>query len=247
MINFGVGYLTIVPPSTAADITPIRVAKLQECSLDFSFTTKELRSNKVFADDVARSGGKLSGKCKTAAIRAGAIGSILTGSTTTTGQYLPKMDVSTGVIASAQFDTAVTLANFNQDLGVDDENGNPMPKVTGAPAAGQYQIDTTTGPNAMYKFNAASNGKTYTVNFVQKDSTAGKLVKYTNQLMGVATKYKLILQSVYQSKNLSCILYAVTVPKIALAFKNEDHTIEDLDFEAQDDGAGNILDMSVAD
>jgi hypothetical protein len=39
----------------------------------------------------------------------------------------------------------------------------------------------------------------------------------------------------------------VVVPKIALALKNEDHTIQDLDFEAQDDGSGNIIDISVAD
>jgi hypothetical protein len=196
----------------------------------------------VFADDVARAGGKISGKAKFASIRAAAFGSILAGSTSTTGQFQPKMDQSTGVISGATFDTTAG-ANFSQDLGVDDENGNPLTKVTAAPAAGQYSVSGT----GVYTFNAAANTKTYTVNYVLKDSANGKTISYKNQLMGLATKYKLYLQTIYSAKPMTAILYAVVVPKISLALKNEDHTIQDLDFEAQDDGSGNVIDASVAD
>src|SRR6266403_4268430 len=133
MINFGVGYVTLVPPAGSADITPLRVGKLQEVSIDLSYGTKELTSNKIFADDVARTSGKISGKAKAADIRAAALGSLLTGSTTATGQLLPFMDVTTGVTATAPFDTGVTIANFDTDLGADDETGTTLEKNTGAP------------------------------------------------------------------------------------------------------------------
>jgi hypothetical protein len=108
MIGFGVGYLTLVPPAGSADITPIRVAKLQEVSLDLSYSTKELKSNKIFADDVARASAKISGKAKSADVKARALASLLTGATSSAGQLVPQMDQGTGVIASAQYDTGVT-------------------------------------------------------------------------------------------------------------------------------------------
>jgi hypothetical protein len=62
--------------------------------------------------------------------------------------------------------------------------------------------------------------------------------------MGLAVKYKAILQNVYNGNTFTMKLRAVVIPKLAFALKNEDYTIQDLDFEAQADSTGAVLDAS---
>lgn len=236
-VNFGVGYLTFIPPSTAADPTPVPAGVLQEVSLDLSQETKELMGSKAFAVDIAKGAGKITGKAKNAQIRAAQFAAILSGSTVTTGKVYGVFEQPTGVIAGASYDTTAG-ANFVQNLGVLDDTGAVMQLVTTAPAAGQYQVSGA----GVYTFNAAANGKVYKVSYTMK-SANGKTVHLSNQLMGAGTTFQVHLQNAYNGKTFGVTLYAVTVPKLALAFKNNDHTLQDVDLEIFADNSGNVIDI----
>jgi hypothetical protein len=237
-VNFGVGFMTFVPPSTATDPTPVPISTLQEVSLDIAIETKELIGNKSFPVDIAKGAGKITGKAKNAQIRASQFATVLGGSTIATGKTYGVFEQSTGVIAGASYDT-LAAANFVQNLGVLDENGKVMKLVTGAPAAGEYQVSGV----GVYTFNAAANGKTYKVSYTIKNAAVGKTVKLTNQLMGAGTTFEMHLQNSYNGGTFGIRLYAVNVPKIALAFKNTDHTMQDVEFDVFANAAGDILEI----
>jgi hypothetical protein len=236
--NFGVGSLVLLPPSTAADISPLQVGILKDVSLEVGFSMKELIGANSFPIDVARATGKIAGKSKSAQIRAGLINAILGNATQSTGHVFLVPNVSTGVIGGAAFDTGFVKANFVDDLGVIDETGAPMTLVTGAPAAGQYQLNKA-GANVIYTFNAAANGKTYTLSYTKLDSVNGKTVSLTNQAMGANVQFALTLFNSFRSKDFGIKLFAVAVPKINLALKNEDFMEKDLEFQAFTDPATN--------
>lgn len=241
--NFGIGKLTLTPPAGSPDITPADVGVVQDVSLDVAFTTKELRGANIFPVDIGRGSGKISGKAKHGQINGTLIQALLVGASLTTPQEtVGVFSVSTGVIAGASFDTTAGI-NFVDDLGVFDATGVALKKVTAAPAAGQYAVSAT----GVYTFNAASNGATYTISYSRKDTAAGsKSIDYNNQLMGNNTVFQLTLYNSFRAKSFGIKLYAVVVPKLSFAFKNEDYMDIDLDFEAFADAAGNVIDFYTA-
>lgn len=239
-VNCGVGYLTIVPPSTASDITPIQVGMLQDVQLDYSSSKKGLMGVNQFSLPPMDAEAKLTGKAKFAQIRGAAINAVLAGSTMTTASK--KQTIESGTIAAG----AVTVsgsANFVDDLGVTDSTGTPYKKVASAPAVGQYSVNVATG---VYTFNASDNTKVVIIRYSQAIAGAGKTITLGNQPMGLTTTFKVELYNstpANNAKTLAGILYAAAFPKLSLPFKNTDFTVQDLDIEAYDDGSGNVAEF----
>lgn len=238
MINFGVGQLSLMP--SGATPTPIPVGILQDCSLDVAFTEKELHGSLQFAVDVARGKGKISGKAKFASINAAIIAAVLAGSTTTTGTIAGALNEAS-VIPTTPFQiTVVNSATWSSDVGVVDlTSGLVLTRVASAPATGQYSVAA-----GVYTFAAADTGHSVLISYAYTVASApNKTVAFTNPLMGSTNTYQLRLFNVYRSKPIGCLLWAVTLPKLSLPFKNEDHTIPEVDFSAYADSLNRMIDL----
>lgn len=235
--SFGAGIVTLAPSVT--NPTPVQIATLKDISLDISYTEKELRGANAFPEDVARAGGKISGKAKSGRIHGCLLALLLTGATQSTGRVIPVAN-ETGTIPTTPFTvTAANGATFDTDLGVIDLNtGLSMVRVASAPTTGQYSVNTTTG---VYTFAAADTGHQVSLRYLYKNATIGTTLDYSNQLMGTAQQFEVTVFNSYAGGDHGFRLYACTLPKLSLAYKSEDYTEVDLDFSAFANTAGKIL------
>lgn len=235
--SFGAGIVTLTPSS--ANPTPVQIATLKDVSLDISFTEKELRGSNAFPEDVARAGGKIAGKAKSGRIHGGLLALLLTGATQSTGRVIP-VPSEVAVIPATPF--TITVANgatFDTDLGVIDLNtGLAMVRVASAPTTGQYSVTVGTG---AYLFAAADVGHSVSIRYLYKSTTLGTTLDYTNQQMGTAQTFEVTVFNSYSGGDHGFRLYACTLPKLSLAYKNEDYTENDLDFSAFANIAGKVI------
>lgn len=235
--SFGAGIVTLTPSIT--NPTPVQVATLKDVSIDISYTEKELRGANTFPEDVARAGGKISGKAKSGRINGGLMQLLLTGATQSTGRVIP-VSGETGTIPTTPF--TITVANgatFDTDLGVIDLNtGLAMVRVASAPATGQYSVNTATG---VYTFAAADTGHQVAFRYLYKNTTLGTTLDYSNQLMGTAQTFEVTVFNSYAGGDHGFRLYACTLPKLSLSYKNEDYTESDIDFSAFANTAGKVI------
>lgn len=237
--NFGVGQLFITPPG--ANATPINVGTLQEVSLDISRDVKEMHGSNAFPEDVALGKGKLSGKAKTGRIQAGLIATLLAGSTTSTGQTASAVNELSTVPATPYQVTVVNSATFVDDGGVYDYTASKwLSKVAGAPATGQYSVAA-----GVYTFAAADTTHQVGIYYTYTLTTGNK-VALTNQLMGTITQFQLVVMNTYKGKNVGYKLYAVVFPKLSLTGKNDDFTVQDVEFQGFADSSNRVIDVYTA-
>jgi hypothetical protein len=233
--NFGVGQLFIVPPG--ANPTPVNVGTLKDVSLDISRDVKELIGAYAFAEDVALGKGKISGKAKSGRIQGGLIAAILAGSATTTGQTAAANNELSTIPTTPYQVTALNGATFVQDGGVYDYTaGKWLTCIASAPASGQYSVSAA----GVYTFAAADTthqvGLYYTYTMV-----TGNKVALTNQLMGAATIFQLNVFNTYKGGQFGYTLYAVVMPKLSLAGKQDDYTEVDIEFQGFADSLNRVV------
>lgn len=239
--NFGVGNLTLIPPSTAIDTTPIQIGTLQDVQIDYSSTKKMLYGNRQFAVAAADAEAKLTGKAKSGQIRGALLNAALVGSVASTGETTEVIDPATPIPTTPFQITVVGSATFVEDLGVTSSSGGvAFVKVASSPATGQYSVAVATG---VYTFAAADNVSAISVKIAYTKTIAvvGKTYTLTNPLMGISTTYVLDLfndSGANGAKIYGVRLSAVVIPKLALVFKNTDFSMLDVDFEGLDDGTG---------
>jgi hypothetical protein len=234
--NFGVGKLTLITPATPAQAIDIGVVK--DVSLDISFTTKELRGAYQFPVDVARAGGKISGKAKYGQINSGIVSAILN-TTKTTGSKIGVAGETATVPGTPYQITVANSATWLDDLGVfDNTTGLYLTRVSSAPATGQYSVSA-----GVYTFAAADTTHSMSISYSYTSAATGQTNALVNALMGTSTVYQLTLFNSFRGKNIGLKLYAATIPKLSFAFKNEDYTEQDLDFECFADSSGRVIDL----
>lgn len=235
MINFGVGQLVVNPGGS--NPTPVQLAILQDVNVDLSFTEKQLYGAYQMPVDVARAEAKFTAKAKEAQVSAMLMASFLAGSTSATG-YTAGAINEAGTIPTTPFQITVTnSATFVTDNGVVDlTSGIVMTRVASAPATGQYSVAT-----GVYTFATADTGHSVWISYSYTVAGSGKTVTYTNQLMGAGTSYSAYLFNIFRTKVVGVQLYAVTIPKLALPFKNTDYTIAELDLSIYADASGNVM------
>ncbi len=241
-MQYGFGSGALFGVNTAANSTPLRFGALQDVSLDFSFSIKELRGQYQFPLSVARGAGKITGKAKTANISARAFNDLFFGQTLTTGKIATAIDES-GTIPTTPFTvTAANGATFVDDLGVyDGATGIPFVKVASAPATGQYSVSGT----GVYTFAAADTGKTVRLNYTYTVAASGNKITITNQALGAAPYFTCVLNEVYEGNALTVKLNKCVASKLAIATKLEDFIIPEFDFEVMADGSNNIGSISI--
>lgn len=235
--GFGTGLLEFTPPG--ANPTPIQCGVLQEVSLDVDQTIKELNGQYKSPVDIALAELKLSGKAKFALIFGAVMSNILSGASLSSGSTAGGInEVGTVPGAGPYTVTVANSATFVEDLGVIDTNtGLRLTRVASNPATGQYAVAA-----GVYTFAAADTAHVMWISY-SYTTTAGQTVSYSNQLMGAATTFTLTCFNTYRTKNYGLKLYACVFPKLSIALKNNDHTMQNIDFSAYANSAGKVIDQ----
>ena len=238
--SFGSGNAFAVPISGITDTTPILFGTLQDISVDFDFTMKDLMGQYQFPVASARASGKITGKAKLATFSARAL-NLIFGSTVTSGSQINTQVAEAGAIASSTY-TAANGSTFLTDLGVYyASTGKAFAKVASAPTVGQYSVNSS----GVYTFNTSDTGSAILVSYTYTASTGNKIA-IGNQLSGQQPATSLVLSEGHNSQLMTLTLNSVIYTKLSLDFKNDDFTVPELDFSAFADGSNNIGSISLA-
>lgn len=235
--SFGSGTLVGVR-TDVANATPSQFGVLQDVQIDFSATLKELMGQNQFAVAVARSSMKVTGKIKSAKIVASVYNNLFFGQTSTTGAILQVVNEA-GTIPATPFQvTVVNAATFATDLGVLNAlTGIALTKVASAPATGQYSVNAATG---VYTFAAADTTIAVLLSYSYTSASGAIKTTIANVLSGAAPTFQMNLAETYNSKILNFQLNACVANKLSFPLKNSDFTINDIEFQAFADAAGNV-------
>jgi hypothetical protein len=246
--EFGSGVLWAVPMidlagNNVAVPTPVPFGAMQDVSVDFSFSVKELYGMYQFPIDVARGTAKVGGKSKVARFNAGLFNQIL-GENMTANEMKVAFQESANV--GANNFTVAAAANFSLDLGVTYSNGTPLARNSAAGAAGQYVVDAA---NGKYTFHANDANTTVLVSYAYTANNAnatGRIFTINNQLLGLSCFFKLVLNQNRRAKHMTLILNRCISTKLSVATKLEDFTIPEMDFSAMADDSGVVGQWSMA-
>ena len=226
--------------------TPVRFGALQDCAIDISFTSKQLYGQYQFPLAIGRGTAKITGKAKFAQFNAQAFNDLFfSESGVTAGEVITA--VAESQVVGSVVANQVTVTNngtFAQDLGVSNSTtGNPLQRVASAPVgAGNYSCNETTG---VYTFNSTSNAATVLISYNYTDTGNGSNIVITNQLLGSAPQFLVVLTETFQTNKLTLQLNACMSSKLTLNSKLEDFWVQEFDFEAFADAANNVGKLSV--
>jgi hypothetical protein len=245
-VAFGSGILIATPAGT--NQTPVQFGTLQDVSVDFSFSTKNLMGQYQFPIAIGRGEAKISGKAKFANIDGAVMSSIFFGNTKTAGQKLWSYNEAATIPGVTPWQ--VTVANgatFDADLGVTyASSGLSLTRVATVTAVGQYSVNTTTG---VYTFGTADASKAVLISYSYTQATVGSKSIIGNNLMGVAPTFQI---DFYQTNpnvagaQWALRLYSCLASKLSIASKNSDFTIPELDFEAFANAANAVGEVNTA-
>lgn len=246
-LTFGAGELfaTLLRDASGnviTNATPIRIAGLQEMSLDFAGDLKEYFGQSRFAIGVAQGKVKTTGKFKGALINGQSLNTLFFGSGLTSGTMKAlQADTSGTLVPTTPFTITPTVPSSGtwvEDLGVVDGNGQVMTRVASGPTAGQYSV--TAG---VYTFAAANVGlRTYISYSYTYADTQAKRIQFLNLPMGFTPLLKMHYSSSFQGKRCLVVLESVVSVKLMLfGSKNDDFSVPEIDFSAQADASGYSL------
>jgi hypothetical protein len=225
-----------------ANATPVQFGILQDVSVDFEFTNKELTGQYQFPVAVARAQGKISGKIKAAQFSANGFNTAFFGSAVTTGSLLVTAS-EPAVITSSTY-TAANAATFATDLGCRYANtGTILTKVASSPTVGQYSVSA----GGVYTFASADSTAAITVAYSYTSASNGNSIAIGNPLMGQAPTFKMTLNNLYNSKLWTLTLNQCQASKLSLDFKNEDWTVPEFNYSAFADASNNVGMLSITD
>jgi hypothetical protein len=254
-LGFGAGVLWGTPTVDAngnaiSNPTPTKFGVLQEAMLEIEFTQKELYGSNQFPVAIGRGQGKISGSCKTAQINGLTWANLFFGQGTPTPGILGVFNDTAGeVIPTTPYQITVTPPSsgvFADDLGVIDNNSNPMQCVASSPTAGQYSVNLSTG---VYTFAAAQAGITVFINYrYTATSTSPFPAKQTivSELMGYTPTFEVDLLMTYKGQMLTWHLYAATTNKLSMTTKLEDFLVPEFTFSGYANTQGQVLDWSTS-
>lgn len=247
LANFGAGRL-YAARKDATPLSPIEFGVLQDCAIDFSFTTKPLKGQNQFAVMVARGDAKWTIKAKTGVLSGRMVNDLFFGQAYTAASQVAFAAGEAGTVPGVSTYT-ITVANsatYVADFGVIyTATGLPFVQVASGPTVGQYSVNVATG---VYTFAAADANAAVQISYTYTAATGGKIT-LTNQLSGTTPYF----QAVYRNRDAKSGLFAtyvfnrLTSSKLMIASKNADYSIPEFDMEVMDDGTGNIGTMSFGD
>lgn len=236
--GFGAGVAFAIP--SVANPTPIPIGILQDISVDFTFSMKELTGQFQFPVALGRGTSKIAGKAKFGEINSQVINSLFFGITPTGGQ-IQLASLEAGTVPTTPFQvTVANSAQFESDRGVMfSATGQKMVRVASGPTTGQYSVSA-----GVYTFAAVDVAAavliSYTYTLAAPGLTQTGLI--TNPLLGAAQAFQLDLFQFDPTLNQQwgLRLFACQASKLALATKLDDFQTPDFEFHAYANAANQI-------
>jgi hypothetical protein len=250
MYQFGAGALWGTPSTDAfgsaiAVPTPVLLGVTQDASVDISGDIKMLHGQNQYPVAVGRGKGKITGKIKFGQWNGLAINSLYFGQTMTSGLLAAVNDTIGAPIPATPFQITPVVPNggtWTFDLGVINNQGNPMTKVASAPATGQYSVAA-----GVYTFAAADTGQTVYINFqYSATSTVARKSTVMNVAMGNAPTFRADFFNSFGGQGLDLTLFSCISSKLTFSTKLDDFTIPEIDFEAFADSTNRVLQWGTA-
>jgi hypothetical protein len=238
---FGAGTVLALPTGGG---TPQQFGTLQDISVDFSFTNKELTGQYQLPVAIGRGPAKVSGKAKAASFSANFFNQVFFGQTPIAG--VTNMAVNEAhTVPSTPFQVTIAPPSggtFLDDGGVvNATTGAVLVKVASGPISGQYAASA----GGVYTFASSDVGLQALFTYTYTQAANGFSAILANQLMGSAPVFKLVLNNVYQGNQLTLELYQSISDKLSLDFKNTDWSIPEFDFSCFTNSANNLGKLSV--
>lgn len=237
-IQFGTGVLFSNPSSTVGNPptnpTPLKYGLVQEVNVDFKGDLKKLYGQFQFPAATARGKVDVTIKGKLAVFDITLLNQIFFAQAQTVG-YNQVVDGEAQTI-----NTSVTASHIPivQDWGVQySATGQAFIKVSGVAAAGQYNVNVTSG---VYTFNVADNATAVKISYTYAQNATGSTIALNNQLMGYAPELSMLFYNRFRNKLLGVVLNDVTLGSISLPSKLEDFWVSDFEGSANVDLAGNL-------
>ena len=250
MIVFGAGTLYGVPLTDAngtaiANPTPIQLGVLQDVQGDISYDEKTLYGAYQMPVAFGRGKGKFTVKAKAADVSAQAIASLFFGNTPTAGIRAVVDNVAGTVPAVTTYTITPTVPSsgtWATDLGVRySSTGISLTRVASAPTVGQYSVAA-----GVYTFAAADASAAVLISYEYTAvSTSQFQLQMTNLLMGAAPSFQSQLSLPYNGKQMTFKMNNCVASKFSFPFTNEDFSVQDFEYMALADAAGNIGTLSI--
>ncbi|MGH3429613.1 MAG: hypothetical protein ACRDQZ_18935 [Mycobacteriales bacterium] len=241
LYRFGAGQFWCVPNGgdEAVNPTPVRLATLQEVSMEFSADIKELYGENQYPEVVAVGKRKIAGKAKIGRWNTTSLNQMMFAGTQTAGMDIVTVNEADTVPAMSTYTITVSgSANYVEDLGVTYPNGDPLTKEASAlTAAGQYMVDEATG---IYTFDSADAGNAVKISYTQAASSQGTTLEIDNQLMGYGPVFQAIFRALFRGQECTIVLQACIAGKLSLQSKVDDFTVPEIDFSAFQDQNGKV-------
>lgn len=247
---FGSGALWVErTDATGSGIGPVQVGVLQDCTVNYDATVKELRGQLLFPDDIAIGERKITATAKHGRLFGAIFSDVVFGVTASTGALTCAQGESGTVPAAPTYTiTVANAANFVLDLGVfmltpggssTIGAGVAFKRVTTPSASGQYSVNQSTG---VYTFAAADASAVVKINYAY-NLTTGLKSTITNDFQGVTPTFKTTFYTKRTGQNVNAMtwtLNACVCSKLTLPSRMGDYEISQLDFSAFADNSGNV-------
>jgi hypothetical protein len=221
------------------DITgaqPVKFGALQDVQLDFSGDIKELWGSGQYPLALARGKMKLELKAKFAQINGLIFNQLYFGATLSTGQILLAESEAGAIPANSPYTvTAASAATWVKDCGVFyAATGLPLAPVASGPATGQYSVAA-----GVYTFSSADKGLAVLLNYEYSAAT-GSSIAIANPRMGSTPTFQAVFSQPYGGKQATFQLNNCASSKLSFPSKQDDWTINEIDFTVGADASGNI-------
>jgi len=236
--GFGSGILTGLRNDNSGVNTPQRFGALQDVTIEFMGDIKELFSTQQYPIDTARGKTKIMGKAKVAEIKARMYNDIFFGQTMSTGQLKYAYNESTTLGTGA---ASYTVANSASTPLVDQgvfyaSNGTQLVAVSSAPGSAQYTFNASTGVYTFSTFDASTG---VLVNYTYHVTT-GFNIALGNPIMGTTPRFACTLFQQFENNQVVLVLNACISTRLSFPTRIDDYVIQDIDFSAFADSAGNV-------
>lgn len=239
LYSFGSGALFVRPTSQGnqpTNPTPVELAALQDCDVEFSWQVKALRGRYIFPVDQAVSDGKVSIKAKYGLLSNAQISGMVAQSISVGRKRIQLAEAGTVPASTPYTVTVANSANFVQDWGVTyASSGLALTPVASSPTQGQYSVAA-----GVYTFAAADASAAVLINYEWNDASTGSTVPINNELQGFGAVMEAFLTVPYKSDAKSLRLFSVIPTKMTRPTKQGDYVIGDFEGDAYANAAGNI-------
>jgi hypothetical protein len=226
-----------------ANSTPRRFGELQDCSIDFAYTEKELYGSNQFPIAIARATAKVTGKAKFVQVNASVYNDLFFNQTQST--TLVNNTAVNEIQAIGATVNATNHTTWTTDLGVIFSNGPlagiALTLVSGSPTiSGTYSVAA-----GVYSFCSAdvSAGNAVALNYVYT-SSVGAIITGNNPLIGVTPMFSIVFNTQYNGNQTTVTFPQCTSSKLNLPGKQGDFTVPELDFSVMANGSGQVFTIS---